>query len=215
MTMAERNIPIRPYGYDSKALKDGEKDCITWYVLSGCRREYAFARFVRPDLTLTEATLKAATKQFFSNADVIKYMEAYKKTLQEFGNSSLNTSEDYTDEERDKKKIKALKRLVDYVINQAQNIENLDDPTTLLKIADKVGFFDDGADKIEKPRRYLPVRCVECTYHSFVENCVKNGDVRNDCDYCRAKDYAVANGFRFDPKRLLKTPEEMTEKGEQ
>jgi hypothetical protein len=204
--MAERsNIPMRPSGAASYKLTNAEKDCLTWYVLSGCKKEDAFKTFVHPDMVLSLSTLKEATKQFFAMKDVNDYIEAYTATLT--NKQKEAPKEEMSDELREKKKINALKRLVDYVINEAENINDLDDPTMLLKIADKVGFFDDGTSKNEAPRRYLPARCYsECLYRKFCEDAVSNKEAINECDYCKARKFAEERGFEYNPANLLNLP---------
>ena len=42
-------IPMRPDGLVSP-LTDAEKDCLTWFVLSSCKKEDAYAMFVNPSV---------------------------------------------------------------------------------------------------------------------------------------------------------------------
>jgi len=179
--MAAPLIPIRPKG-KRFALKLEEMDCLTWYLLSGCPREEAFLKFVRPDYigTKNAAIVASACKQFFSMADVQEYMEAYRNTINELSTPkepkiNLDNIED--------RKARAKTKLVEFAMSLTDNIDSADDPEFVLKLADKTGLLDMGDGMIEKPRRYLPVSCGDCEYRKFVEeNCdtTLNQDTDND-----------------------------------
>ena len=61
---------------------------------------------------------------------------------------------------------------MEFAMSLADNIEQAEDPETVLKLMDKVGLLDGDEEAEELPRRYLPVTCSECAYRKFVEeNC--------------------------------------------
>jgi len=166
--MATPIIPMRPRRgvYD---LKPEEIDCLNWHVLSGCPRDEAFLRFIRPDYLVNRnsPSVKEAVKQFFAMADVRDYMEAYRETVTEREKPKEKPSASL--EER---KAKAKEKAMEFAMSLADNIENADDPETVLKLMDKVGLLDTEEEVIEQPRRYLPVTCGSCEYRKFIEeNC--------------------------------------------
>lgn len=168
--MAVPLIPMRP-NQGKFDLKAEEMNCLNWIVLSGCTREDAFLRFVRPDYMGTKSApaIKEAVKQFFAMAQVREYMEAYKETISSRPRPKEHTGPAITMEE---KKAKAKTKLVEFAMSLADNIEQADDPEFVLKIADKAGLLDQDEEVVEQPRRYLPVTCGNCEYKKFVEeNC--------------------------------------------
>ena len=176
--MAKALIPIRPSGqYD---LRQEEMDCITWVVLSGCPREDAFLRFVRPDYIGSRATaaMKDAVKQFFAMNEVQRYAEAYRAAIKKLLDKELadqgNIGRPKSLEER---KARAKAKATEFAISLADDIETASDPEFVLKLMDKVGLLDQEDEAEEVPRRYLPVACNECEYRKFVEeNCERVED---------------------------------------
>jgi hypothetical protein len=167
-------IPMRPKRgvYD---LKPEEMDCLNWHILSGCPRDEAFLRFIRPDYlgNRTSPAVKDAVKQFFAAEQVRRYMEEYKSTIT---NREKPKPED-NDAPIEERKAKAKTKLVEFAIDLANKIDEREDADVefVLKIADKAGLLDSEGKTIEVPRRYLPVTCGECAYRKFVEeNCYEN-----------------------------------------
>ena len=178
--MANAIIPMRPKSgkFD---LKPEEMNCLNWVVLSGCPRDEAFLRFIRPDYIANKSTpaVKEAVKQFFSLADVRDYMEAYRQTITE--QKPETTEENTEDATIEEKKSLAMTRLVEYILSEANNISTADDPKAILDYANKIGIFDMGEKAEEKPRRYLPVSCRDCEYRMFVEeNCEEVKDAEDN-----------------------------------
>lgn len=168
--MANPIIPMRPRTGKFN-LKPEEMNCLNWVVLSGCPRDEAFLRFLRPDYlpNRTSASVKEAVKQFFAMADVRDYMEAYRQTITEPEVKETPVEESAS---LDEKKSLALSKLVEYVLSEANNISTADDPKAILDYANKIGIFDMQEQAEEKPRRYLPETCDTCRYRIFVEeNC--------------------------------------------
>ena len=165
-------IPLRPKDYVS-ALTQPEMATLTWYVVSGCTKKDAFITFCRPDMLASKA--KAAfddyVKQFYARKDVKEYLDAYEKTIDEFLHPPKKVVES-TPESIEEKKSKALSKLVEFVLSEANNIDTAEDPKSILDFANKIGLFDTEEQVEEQPRRYLPVTCSECAYRKFVEeNC--------------------------------------------
>lgn len=176
--MATPLIPIRPKGkFD---LKPEEMDCLSWFVLSGCPRDEAFLRFIRPDYlgNRSSAAVKEAVKQFFAMAQVREYMDAYKEVLRVASKPKEKPAGSL-----EEKKAKAKTKLVEFAMELADNIDQADDPEFVLKVADKAGLLDQDEEVLEQPRRYLPVTCSACNYRKFVEeNCeiVEDETSQND-----------------------------------
>ena len=152
-------------------------DGLSYYVLSGCTREAAFLKFMRPDFIGSKAptVVKNTVAQFFAMKDVKSYLEAYKQTIEELLNPRPSKSEPVGNIEE--RKARAKTKLVEFAMHLADHIDEADDPETVLKLADKVGLLDQEEQAEEQPRRYLPVSCTDCAYRKFVE---ENCDVVDD-----------------------------------
>lgn len=164
-------IPLRPKDFASP-LSQAEQSCLTWYVISGCSRKDAFITFARPDMldSKAKAAIDEYVKQFFSRKDVISYMEAYQDTVESFLHPAPVIKA--TTGSIEERKAKAKTKLVEFAMQLAEDIEQADDPESVLKIADKIGLLDQDEEVDEQPRRYLPVTCDICEYRKFVEdNC--------------------------------------------
>lgn len=192
-------IPMRPKGVIFDLLPE-EMDGLSYYVLSGCSRESAFLKFVRPDFIGSKAptAVKAAVSQFFASKNAKDYMEAYKKTIEDLTNPTQ--VKEVPAGNMEQRKAKAKTKLVEFAMTLANNIEEADDPEAVLKIADKIGLLDQDEEVIEKPRRYLPVSCETCSYRAFCEQ-----DCEDLCERCRAKDFAVDHGFEYKKQTLMES----------
>lgn len=169
-------IPMRPKRVNF-TLTVEEMDGLSYYVLSGCQREIAFLKFIRPDFigSKANAAVKAAVSQFFANKEVKDYIEAYKRTIEEL----LNPPEkkERVSGNTEERKARAKTKLVEFAVSLADHIEDAEDPEAVLKIADKVGLLEQDEAIEEIPRRYLPVTCNMCEYRKFVEeNCERVED---------------------------------------
>lgn len=164
---------MRPEGFKS-SLTQGEMTCLTWYVLSGCNKDEAFLTFARPDMadSKAKAVVKETIKQFYARAEVKEYLLAYRTTIEDFVNPKRRESSPSDSGTIEDKKTRALTKLVEYVLSEAENIATTEDPKAILDYANKIGLFDAGEKGEEQPRRYLPVTCGTCAYRKFVEeNC--------------------------------------------
>lgn len=170
-------IPMRPKRTNFNLMPE-EMDGLSYYVLSGCQREIAFLKFIRPDFIGSKATaaVKAAVSQFFANKEVKDYIDAYKKTIEDLLNPAQTKAEKPVGN-TEERKARAKTKLVEFAVSLADHIEDADDPEAVLKIADKVGLLDQDELAEEQPRRYLPVTCSGCEYRKFVEeNCERIED---------------------------------------
>ena len=166
-------IPQRPKSGKFE-LRPEEMDGLSYYVLSGCPREVAFLKFIRPDFIGSKAStaVKAAVTQFFSAKPVKEYIDAYKATIEGLLSGSGKAKEEEKSGSLEERKAKAKSKALEFAMSLVDNIEQADDPEFVLKMADKVGILDGDEEVEEQPRRYLPVTCNECEYRKFVEeNC--------------------------------------------
>lgn len=191
-------IPMRPKGVSIYLLKE-EMDGLTYYVLSGCSRETAFLKFVRPDFIGSKATpaIKAAVSQFFGSKEAKDYIEAYKKTIEDLlaEKDKPKVTEGGSMEER---KARAKTKLVEFAMELANNIEAAEDKESVLKIADKVGLLDQDENIEEQPRRYLPESCGSCSYRQFCEN-----NAEDMCQYCKYHKHGEENGVHYEKENML------------
>lgn len=203
-------IPIRPKDDVFSSIKDEEKDMLTFSVLwDDMPKEEVFAIY-NPSLCSADRILtKDGRKQcnlFFNFQRHKDYMEAYRRTLE----NAINMSKGMTIPEiDDKRKDKALRSLFDKAMTLVEGQNDLDADT--LKIAaeifKKIGLLKDDVEQVEAPRRYLPVKCLsECQYRVFCEKAIENGEIENECLYCKALKIAQEHGYKYDPKTNLDIP---------
>lgn len=212
--MATR-IPLRP---DDKAvckgLDENERNMLTYYVLFGCTKDVAFE--LHNAKRLISASKVAITKQanqLFGSPQANAYIKAYRDTLERFlaGESKpaevVDTEQNASDRNK-KRKLDAAQKIIEYVIKEAQNLgDDGSDPELIVKIADKVGLFDSFEQAVEAPRRYLPVSCsTSCRYRLFCEENLDNGNMVDECQYCKYKAYANDNGVVYDNMHQLDIP---------
>lgn len=190
-------IPMRPKGLKFNLLQE-EMDGLTYYILSGCPREVAFLKFVRPDFvgSKAQAAIKAAVTQFFAVKEVKDYIEAYKATIDELLNPKPGPRTPSGNIEE--RKAKAKTKLVEFAMDLANNIDKAEDPEFVLKVADKAGLLDMGEEVEEVPRRYLPEICSRCRYRQFCED-----NTVDMCQYCKYRQYGEENGIHYEPECQL------------
>ena len=205
--MPKTEIPMRPKGRRFK-LTEKEMNCLTWYVLSGCKREDAYLIFVRPDLAVSKPNLRTISSQFFSAMEVRDYIEAYRETLDGVQQESEHKEEDF-----DKKVTTAVQKFTDKVVDKMSgDLESVEEMDAVAKLADRVGVLDDKSEVEIKPIRVLPALCkTECRYRAFVEAGKANGTIFDECDFCTARKFAEERGFKYDPCMLLDIPKEVVE----
>ena len=205
--MANTVIPLRPEGWVKDTLTQAEQSALTWYHISKCSRKDAFIAFARPDLmeSKNKAMVDEYLKQFFARTDVREYLDAYSETLDKFLHPKATKAEPVgTIEER---KARAKTKAVEFAMSLADNLDQADDPETILKLMDKVGLLDGDEEVVEKPRRYLPRVCDDhCRYRRFVEeNC------EDECQFCRYKKYGEENGVHYKNEEMLDIPHKVAE----
>lgn len=191
-------IPQRPKSGKFNLLQE-EMDGLSYYVISGCQRETAFLKFIRPDFIGSKAStaIKSAVTQFFANKEVKDYIEAYKKTIEDLLSEKdrPKTDRSGTLEER---KAKAKTKLVEFAMSLAENIDNASDPEFVLKMADKCNILDGDEEIEEAPRRYLPTSCNSCSYRAFVEE-----NAEWECPKCKYYQFGEDNGVHFEKETML------------
>lgn len=190
-------IPMRPKGLNMY-LRQEEMDGLTYYVLSGCTREKAFLKFVRPDFIGSKATpaIKAAVSEFFGSKEAKEYIEAYKTTIEDL--LAEKNKPKVSDESIEARKARSKAKLVEFAITLANDIENAADPEAVLKIADKIGLLDQDERVEEQPRRYLPESCGSCAYRQFCED-----NAEDMCQRCKYLKYGEKEGVHFDKEKML------------
>lgn len=201
-------IPLRPNDF-STGLTQPEQATLTWYVLSGCSKKDAFITFARPDMlgSKAKAAIDDYVKQFFSRKECVEYIGAYEKTI----NSILHPEEHKKEKEDggslEEKKSKALTKLVEYVISEADNIDTAEDPKVILDFANKIGLFDMDEEVEEQPRRYLPQSCSDhCAYRMFCEE-----NTEDMCQYCRYHKFGEDNGIHYEKNNILDVPKKVVD----
>ena len=197
--MSKNKIPIRPSG--KFGLSDEQQDAITWHMLSGMPRTEVFAKFIKPSYAGTKNALETATRMFFDDREVKRYMEEYKKTLDVFldGEKEENSKEKELTEDD---KQKAIRSVANQVVSLAKRAGSADvDIELVIKLMDKLQWLDDKDATVEPPKRFLAVSCSECLYKSFCEK-----ELDSPCKRCKFKEYANNNGIIYKPEEQLKNP---------
>lgn len=192
---------------------------MAWAVISGGKKTDIFATFVREDLRSNPKLLEVTSREFFASQQAVKFTEALKYEIREFlgvsGDKSKKRNEKAVDglsaEEIEGKKLAAVKALIKWASEQAINIDRLEgeEAVLVLKVADKVGMFEDMEKAEVKPQRYLPEQCESCRMRIFVHNAMVNGDIFDDCAYCKYRKYSESNGVRYTDESMLDIPKEI------
>ncbi len=194
--MARIYVPLRPKGRRKYDLQENEKNCIAWYVLSGCKKEDAYMIFVRPDLAISKKNLSLAATQFFALSDVLDFITAYRATLD---GEQEEQEEPVETEDRETRKIKALQKFTDTVVDKMSgDFGSIDEMDSVAKLADRVGVLDDNSKAIVAPQRFLTETCSKCSYRICIEENLSKGNIIDTCDFCKARKYAEEHGWKFD-----------------
>lgn len=203
----------RPANNDEFKQSALEKNILSYAVLFGCSNMTAYGLY-HPELCDASGKLNKAgmreCRMFFSHPNNIAYMDAMRAHLEALTKGTVKVTSD--DVLTDSRKDNALKTLVNRALSLMEKGEDLD-PETIKLIADiavKLKLIKEEQEEQERPRRYLPCRCGECDYRSFVESYVETGQIENSCLRCKALDLAKEHGFSYDPKTLLCPTDEKT-----
>lgn len=209
----------RPSNNDEFKQTKAEKDMMSYVVLYGCSNVTAYGLFNRHLLDNSGKLNKAGQSEcrmFFSHPNNIAYMEAMRAHLEALTKGAVKVVSN--DTINDSRKDNALKNLLNQAMSLVEKGEDLDADSlkTISEIFKKVGLLKDEVEVQESPRRYLPCRCLtECAYRLFVESHVENGEIINECDFCRTRRFAEENGWHYDPTKNLDLPEELTNPNKQ
>ena len=199
---------------DFPGLTAKERDYIAYAIVFREPNEKAFILFY-PEFADTAGKITKAgkdkCKDFWQYSKVREYADAYRATLAKalLGEKQTERMDDSA-EINGSRKDNALKTFVNRALTLMERGEDLD-PETVKLIADiavKLKLIKEEQEEQEKPRRYIPLRCSECDYRSFVESCVETGQIENSCLRCKALDLAKEHGFRYDAKTLLRPTDE-------
>lgn len=211
----ELNIPLRPKKFDNTAIRKADADCLTYLVLYGCKNEDAFARFHPEFIDLSgrlNETGKKASRQFFNYAKHKQYIDDYKETLADFLGRQTASNDGLGVEIDESRKDKALKSLLDKAMTLVESGSDLD-AESLKVISDifrKLNLLKDDVERPIAPIRVLPVRCKsECRYWKFIATAKADKQIFDDCDYCKARKFAEAHGFVYDPCKVLDLPDDV------
>lgn len=212
----EFNIPLE---IKDKAafpqLKKNDRLTVAYAVLFGVGNQDAFMRFHPEYIDGSGKQMnpagKKASSQFWNYGKVKDYRQIYEEELAEFlgrKQTSRNVDTDIDDNRIED----ALKKLLNHTIGLLDNGDNLDPDSvkTIVEVFRKMNLLKDEVEQQEAPRRYIPIRCGECAYRSFVESYVETGEIENTCLRCKALTIATEHGFRYDPKDLLRLNDEKT-----
>lgn len=184
-------------------LKPEEMLGLNWYVLSGCTREEAFIKFVRPDFLGSKAqtAIKAAVQQFFAMKNVQDYLDAYKKTIEDLLSPKATQSKPTGSMEERKARAKA--KAMEFAMDLADHIDEAQDPEFVMKMLDKTGILEGDEQVEEEPRRYLPVSpCLTgCAYRMFCEE-----NTEDMCQFCKYHKFGEDSGVHYDKTEMLDVP---------
>lgn len=214
MAETERLLPNRPIP-DTSKIPASDKDMLSYAIAFSIPNQKAFALW-HPEFLDSSGKLnktgRAACTQFFTYSKNREYADSYAAYLKAFLNVDKGKGEAHLIEVDESRKDKALKSLLNQAMSMVESGDTLDPDTlkVLTEIFKKLGILKDEVEVQESPRRYLPCRCGECDYRSFVESYIETGQIENSCLRCKALDLAKEHGFRYDPKNLLRPTDEKT-----
>lgn len=221
-------IPLRPTNDKDFAMEPRLKDTLTYSVLFSASRKSSLMKFY-PHFIANRTNGKTFSlnergedflRQMENSSDTMKYLESYRRTLEDFLNGKnvqiaqaepqpepANTT---VDEISDSRKDNALANLLDRAMSLVETNSDLDPDTlkTCTEIFKRLNILKEAQEEEEKPRRYLPARCYsECQYRLFCEKAIENGEIENECQYCKALAIAQEHGYKYDPTTILSIPQ--------
>ncbi len=212
--MSSISLPLRAKNEaDFPQLKKIDKQIIAAAVLLQLDNQSAFALY-HPEYIDGTGRLNAAGKQdakFFWNYGKNKeYRQAYEETIETFLNKKQSDKTSVETAIDDSRKDKALRSLLNQAMSLVEGGTELDADTIKVcsDIFTKLGLIKTDVEVQEKPRRYLPALChSECQYRLFCEKAIENGEIENECIYCKALAIAQEHGYKYDPTTNLSIPQ--------
>ena len=196
-------------------IKKIDRQIICAAVLMGLSNQDAFKlyhpEYLTADGRLNDAGKKASTMHW-NYGKVKDYRQIYEEELAEYLGlcKRVGSKADLSEELSEERKDSALKSLLNKALALVERGGELD-PDTLKTIADlfkRLGVLKDEVETVESPRRYLPTRChSECQYRLFCEKAIENGEIENECLYCKALAIAQEHGYKYDPTTNLSIPQ--------
>lgn len=216
--MAELNIPIEVKDKSAfPQLKKIDRMTVAYAVLFGVDNQTAYALYHPEYMDASGKSMnsagKQASRQFWGYGKTKDYREAYEQELAEFlgHGTTIESYEESEDIDGDALARKILSDLAAMIRNgRIQDYEVLKIATDILN---KYGVLKGSEEKVLPPIRVLPTRCKsECRYRKFVETAKAEGQIADDCDYCKARAFAEEHGFKYDPCTVLNLPEDVVTK---
>ena len=189
-------IPKEPNKGKYYALSAEEINCLNYYCVFKVAKTTAVKLFLHPDLT--QYQLKQMTNQFFGMRNVLEYIQDYNETLADVFENKQKPEEDFSEEDFEARKQKAVKKAVKIVCDMAEKDGSELDIELFLKCLDKVGLLDEKEEQIEQPRRYLPEICSACRYRAFCEE-----ECEDLCQRCKYKTFANEQGVEYTTENQL------------
>lgn len=219
--MIELPIPIRPDNDSEFNLRRAEKDLLLVKYLFGYSNTRAFALF-NPHLATERGTLtrigSEMCNQFFSHPKNIEWLENYERTLLAALKGVSKPSTHQAEEEGEISEETLDKYYRIYTRKMLQDLaddKELDSDTKKLfmEYFKRMGKFKEDAEAVMKPVRVLPTRCKsECRYRLAIESLKTQGEIMDDCEYCKARAFAEERGFKYDAETVLDVPQEVIDK---
>lgn len=188
-------FPTRPSNDREFKIERRAKDCLVTMVLLKYSKPEAFARFYpeytcgdgirESDLFKLTDTGKKYCNMFFDQEDNKNFLVSYRATLKSYLEDrsvtvleaeSKTISEDRIDS--------SLNTLIMQAVKRIERGEELDNDTfkLFMELFKKLGKFSEEGTVVEPPKRYLPVRCNECSYKQFIDEQVKLGNIEETND---------------------------------
>lgn len=178
-----KDLILKPINRKHWYLTDTQKQCLDASIFFPLPKDFLYMYFVDRKCTATFA--KQASKSLFAEPQAQEYISERKKWIDEnwFG----------IDQEQEKPKRKRLTEEERAELAQGMLDEMLLtgvalDATTL-RMAIEKGLSKVEETREEKPRLYVPVRCLSCAYREF---CETHGE--NICPKCKFRAFAIEHG---------------------
>lgn len=178
-------ILFRPDTITKYNLEENEMNCLSYFVLSNCKKTEAFSIFIRTEYNspmMSKVALNRKANEFFDAPECKKYIQDYKNTLNQY--KIYKSSENVSNEDREiwaKITTENLKYKILEIIEK--NIENGVEPLDNIKLfLTKYDVEDNIVERL--PIRVLAESCSNCNYKKWIdENIDLINDLNNDKQY--------------------------------